>query len=81
MNSNNYRNYRRRLEIKNKHPELIKVLHKMCSEIAKVYGCYLDKIVLYGSYAREEETEESDVDIALFVKEGSTESMHDQMIS
>ena len=40
----------------------------------------LKNIVLYGSYARGEETPESDVDIAVLFKVGNTEEMHDKMV-
>lgn len=79
VKSGNYRNWRKRSGIWKEHPQLIKALQNMCSDLDKVYGDHLEKIVLYGSYARGEETQESDVDIALFVKEGSTEFMHDKM--
>lgn len=75
-----YRNWRKRPEIRNAHPELICALQKMCIEIYHTYGSYLDKIVLYGSYARGEETDESDVDIAVILKDGNTEAMHEQML-
>ena len=38
------------------------------------------KVILYGSYARGEQTEESDVDIAVILKDGNTEKMHDDML-
>ena len=40
----------------------------------------LKNIVLYGSYARGEEIPESDVDIAVLLKVGNTEEMHDKMV-
>ena len=40
----------------------------------------MEKVVLYGSYARGEQTEDSDVDIAVFLKNGNTEEMHDHMV-
>lgn len=80
IRSGNFRNWRKRPDIWHAHPALISALQEMCKEICNSYENYLDKIVLYGSYARGEETDESDVDIALILKEGNTESMHDQMI-
>lgn len=79
IKSGNYRNWRKRSGIWNSHPELIKTLHKMSIELDKIYGKYLVKIVLYGSYARGEQTDESDVDIAVVLKKGNTEKMHDAM--
>lgn len=54
-------------------------LKKLCEEIHSIYGTDLEKIVLYGSYARGEQTEDSDVDIALFVKDNicDEEAKHD----
>ena len=52
----------------------------MSKELQKLYGSDIEKIVLYGSYSRGEETEESDVDLAIFLKEEETESMHDKRV-
>ncbi|MBQ3390066.1 MAG: nucleotidyltransferase domain-containing protein [Firmicutes bacterium] len=53
----------------------------MSSQIGRIYGDTLDRVILYGSYARGEQTGESDVDIAILVKEGNTEKMHDEMLN
>ncbi|MBO6149493.1 MAG: nucleotidyltransferase domain-containing protein [Lachnospiraceae bacterium] len=58
----------------------MKALEKMSMELSVLYGALLDRIILYGSYARMEETPESDVDIAILLRNGSTEKMHDDMI-
>lgn len=79
IKSGNYRNWRKRPDVWHSNPILIKALLQMSSDLSKVYGDYLVKIVLYGSYARGEQTAESDVDIALFLKNGNTEKMHDEM--
>lgn len=63
-----------------RNPALINALHEMSAELSEIYGSTLDKIVLYGSYARGEETPESDVDIAVILKPGNTEEMHDKMV-
>ena len=57
----------------------MKALLHMSNDLKDVYGDYLVKIVLYGSYARGEQTAESDVDIAVILKDGNTEKMHDDM--
>jgi len=79
VRSGNYRNWRKRSDIWHSNPHLIKSLLAMCSDLNQVYGDYLAKIVLYGSYARGDQTPESDVDIALFLKAGNTTTMHDAM--
>ena len=61
-------------------PELMHSLKEMCIKLSETYGATLDSIVLYGSYARGEETPESDVDIAVILKVGNTEEMHDKMV-
>lgn len=45
--------------------ELQTVLNKVRSESKRLYGSRLDKIILYGSYARGDHTEESDIDIMI----------------
>lgn len=56
-----------------------KPIEDMCEDIEKIYGDALEKIVLYGSYARGEQTDESDVDIALIQNDKANEKMHDEM--
>ncbi len=79
VKSGNYRNWRKRSEIWRNHPELMKNVLAMCGKINGVYGDIIDKIVLYGSYARGDETAESDMDIALILKDGETNDMHDAL--
>ncbi|MBQ0058967.1 MAG: nucleotidyltransferase domain-containing protein [Lachnospiraceae bacterium] len=79
VKSGNYRNWRKRSGIWQKNPQLMKALLNMSNDLKVVYGEYLVKIVLYGSYARGEQTDESDVDIAVILKDGNTEKMHDDM--
>lgn len=40
---------------------------------------YLEEVILYGSYARGQETDESDVDIALVLTAAQTEEQYDRM--
>ena len=80
VKSGKYHNWRQMVNVSKANPILMKSIKKMAKEIAAIYGDSIEKIVLYGSYARGEQTEESDVDIALFVKENKTAEMHDKMI-
>lgn len=52
-------------------PELQIVLNKVRDESKLLYGSLLDKIILYGSYARGDNTEESDVDIMIVLDCGA----------
>lgn len=47
--------------------ELQSVLNIVKSESEQLYGSMLDKIILYGSYARGDHTEESDIDIMILL--------------
>ena len=40
----------------------------------------IEKAWLFGSYARGEQTPDSDIDVAVLLKDGITEEMHDEMI-
>ena len=51
----------------------------MCKKLVEIYGESLNRIVLYGSYARGEENEQSDVDIALVLKNKEKQTVHDTM--
>ena len=80
VRSGSYRNWRKRIYINQKSPGLMHELTEMSKQLKTIYGAYLDKVILYGSYARGEQTEESDVDIAVVLKAGNTEKMHDEML-
>lgn len=43
------------------------LISRYLSEIKKIYGMHLKRVVLYGSYARGDYTEESDIDIMILV--------------
>lgn len=62
-----YVNYRKTLALK-KNKVLIGELTKMFEELSLIYGKDITAITIYGSYARGEQKEDSDIDIALFVK-------------
>lgn len=79
VKSGQYRNWRKKPAIWYNHPELMHGLMNMAVQISQIYEGILEKIVIYGSYSRGDETEESDVDIALILSGKETENMHDEM--
>ncbi|MCR5768327.1 MAG: nucleotidyltransferase domain-containing protein [Lachnospiraceae bacterium] len=79
LKSGIYHNQRKKTAIRSKHPVLMKALSNMSRELRKVYGDILDEIVIYGSYARGEESQDSDVDIALFLNSSETDDIHRAM--
>ena len=46
---------------------LMSVLHGYVTEIKAIYGESLKRIILYGSYARGDQTADSDIDIMILV--------------
>ena len=80
LKSGDYKNWRKRMVINHNNPGLLKALTEMSRRIGGIYGDSLDRVILYGSYVRGEQTEESDIDIAILVKESSTKEMHDEML-
>ena len=48
---------------------LMESISEMISKLTVIYGSLMYKAILYGSYARGEETDESDVDIAIILLE------------
>lgn len=49
-------------------PQMIHtLLTQYLTEIQKIYGTHLKRVILYGSYARGDYTEDSDVDIMILV--------------
>ena len=79
VKSGEYRNWRQRVNLNSRHPEIIKGLYGMCETLGEIYGDSIAEIVLYGSYARGRESDESDVDIALILKTEQTEAQYDRM--
>ena len=47
--------------------ELLDILHDVKKEIRQLFGEKLRRLILYGSYARNEQDPESDVDIMILV--------------
>lgn len=55
-------------------------LDTLVPQIVDVYGDLVDSIILYGSYARGSEEEDSDVDIAILLKKPATHEMNDRVV-
>ena len=49
--------------------ELLNILHDVKEEIHQLFGDKLRRLILYGSYARNEQDLESDIDIMIMVDE------------
>jgi len=54
---------------------------ELVDALRSIFGTRLLSVVLYGSVARGEQTPESDVDIALFLREPMTKAEREKMIS
>jgi predicted nucleotidyltransferase len=65
--SGRYHNWRKRIGIQNNKKILMDNISEMISSLSVIYGSLMYKAILYGSYARGEETNESDVDIAILL--------------
>ncbi len=80
ITTGNYRNWRQKQSVYHANPKLMKSLVKMSRELHGVYGSSMCKVILYGSYARGEQEQDSDVDIALLLQDKGSEEMHDRML-
>ena len=80
LKSGKYRNWRNKIRINNKHPQILKQLSDMCKKIGEIYEDVIDNIVLYGSYVRGQETPDSDIDIAVILRLPQTDEQHQKMI-
>ena len=74
-----YRNWRQIVKLRAKHPEILKMLCQMSESIGTVYGESITEVILYGSYARCQETDESDIDMALVLKDSQTDEQYDRI--
>ena len=74
-----YQGYRRKLRFYSDNKNLSEGIKKLTASVGDVYGKYIDALILYGSYARGDQTNESDVDLAMILKSGHTAEMHDQL--
>lgn len=50
-------------------PEVQEVIKKLKKELLRIYGEQIDSIILYGSHARGDAREDSDIDVLLVLKE------------
>lgn len=55
------------------------IFERLVDGLQEIYGELLYSIVLYGSVARGMQTEESDIDIAVLMKNGQTKEMNEKM--
>ena len=55
------------------------IFESLTEGLKRIYGDYLQSIILYGSVAKKTNTEESDIDIAVVVTKDDAE-MHDEMV-
>ena len=56
------------------------IFEDLVQGLRKIYGPLVQKIVLYGSVARGTDTDESDVDIAVFLLPGATREMEEEYL-
>lgn len=75
-----YRNWRKRVAL-HENKELMKTVSSMVLQLCSIYGEQLSEVILYGSYARGTQVEESDVDIALILLGKPSRAATDAMIS
>ena len=78
VKSGKYRNWRKPSGSHGVDPILFNRLLSLSDAIREVYGNRLAQIVLYGSYARGSQTEESDLDIALFLEGEDDTALYDR---
>ena len=52
--------------------KLNEIMNKVNLEMKKIYGNKLNKVILYGSYARQQENDESDIDIMVLVDDNNS---------
>lgn len=77
--SGKYRNWRNRVNL-NKHKELKKTLSSLVVALQAIYRGSMSAVVLYGSYARGTQTDDSDVDIAVMLWQKPSKEITDRMI-
>jgi len=58
----------------------MKTISDMVIKLRSIYAGSLNEVILYGSYARGTQTEESDVDIAVILMDSPTKEMTDAMV-
>jgi len=75
-----YRNRRHAVAL-HQHRELMHTISALIADLRSIYGDLLSRVVLYGSYARGTQTEESDVDLAVFLLDKPEKAATDAMIN
>ena len=80
IKSGKYKNWRKRATVNSSTPHLLAKLKEMSLMLSEVYGDCLKSVILYGSYARGEQESDSDVDIAVILKDEEDERLHSAMI-
>ena len=56
-------------------------LETLVDGAVEIYGSLVERIVLFGSVARGTQTEESDIDVALLLREDPPREMNDRMLN
>ena len=74
-----YRHWRNRAAL-NENKKLMQTISDMIKELCSIYNGMISEVVLYGSYARGTQTEDSDVDIAVILSGKPERDMTDAMI-
>lgn len=80
VTSGDYRNWRKYSKL-NHNPALSSAVKSIVKYIKKDFDEYLDSIVLYGSYARGDQTDESDVDIAVKLMPGYSRESYGKLLN
>ena len=80
VSSGKYHNSRKLSLLRAKNNHLLKVLKRLVTYLCLICGENIDEVVLYGSYARGTNDDESDVDIAVVLKKEFSKKIHDLMI-
>ncbi len=79
VKTGSYKSWRKRSVLK-AFPKLAEEIERMKVRLQEIYGDHLQKILLYGDYAKGNPTELSDVEIALLLTQGHDQDMYHQML-
>lgn len=63
-----------------KNKEIMNVITDMIVSLCDIYGSQISEVILYGSYARGTQTDDSDIDIAIILSEKPSKETTDKMI-
>lgn len=80
VKSGQFKRIRRYYELLSSNRSLKQALPRVITNAKSIYGDQIDSVILYGSYARGNQTDESDVDIALILTGKYTDEQHDLLI-